>query len=146
MRVAVDAPARVRDADEAEHLDRAVERLRLADVAVRAHRLDQLGADLVEGMQRGQRVLEDHRDVVAAQRAHLVVVGLQEVAALEQDLAADRRRCCARVRPITVSDETDLPEPDSPTMPSALPCSTLYETPSTALTMPSSVSKWTVRS
>ncbi len=26
-----------------------------------------------------------------------------------------------RVRPITVSDDTDLPEPDSPTMPSVRP-------------------------
>src|SRR6476620_11065116 len=51
-----------------------------------------------------------------------------------------------RVRPITVSDETLLPEPDSPTMPSARPRSTVYETPSTALTMPSSVVKWTFRS
>ena len=52
VRVAVDAAARLGDADQAEHLDGAVERLRLADVAVRADRLDQLVADLVEGMQR----------------------------------------------------------------------------------------------
>src|SRR5438093_13290848 len=51
-----------------------------------------------------------------------------------------------RVRPITVSDETLLPEPDSPTIPRARPRSTVYETPSTAWTMPSSVSKWTLRS
>jgi hypothetical protein len=30
----------------------------------------------------------------------------------------------ARERPITVSDDTDLPEPDSPTMPSVWPRST----------------------
>ena len=30
-------------------------------------------------------------------------------------------RRCARVRPIVVSDETVLPEPDSPTIPSVLP-------------------------
>ena len=81
VRVAVDAPARIGDPDQAEHLDRAVARLRLGHVAVGADRLDQLVADLVEGMQRRQRVLEDHRDVVAAQRAHLVVAGLQQVAA-----------------------------------------------------------------
>src|SRR3954463_4621197 len=51
-----------------------------------------------------------------------------------------------RVSPITVRLETLLPEPDSPTMPSALPRCTSYETPSTAFTTPSSVSKWTVRS
>src|SRR5918911_1097110 len=51
-----------------------------------------------------------------------------------------------RVSPITVRLDTLLPEPDSPTMPSAWPRSTVYETPSTAFTRPSSVSKWTFRS
>src|SRR3954469_22709808 len=51
-----------------------------------------------------------------------------------------------RVSPITVRLETLLPEPDSPTIPSALPGSTSYEMPSTALTRPSSVSKCTYRS
>ncbi len=41
---------------------------------------------------------------------------------------------------------TLLPEPDSPTMPSVRPCSTLNETPSTARTTPSSVENWTRRS
>src|SRR3954449_11022174 len=47
---------------------------------------------------------------------------------------------------MTVRLETLFPEPDSPTMPSALPRSTVYEMPSTAFTTPSSVSKWTRRS
>ena len=38
-----------------------------------------------------------------------------------------------RVRPRIVIDVTLLPEPDSPTMPSTLPRSSLNETPSTAL-------------
>ncbi len=50
------------------------------------------------------------------------------------------------VRPMTVSELTLLPEPDSPTMPSVSPGCTLYDTPSTAFTMPSSVLKWTRRS
>src|SRR3954453_18290856 len=41
---------------------------------------------------------------------------------------------------------TLLPEPDSPTMPSVLPRSTLNEMPLTALTRPSSVGKWIFRS
>src|SRR5205814_1432514 len=41
---------------------------------------------------------------------------------------------------------TLLPEPDSPTMPSTSPSSTWKETPSTALTMPSSVRNRTLRS
>ena len=40
-----------------------------------------------------------------------------------------------------VRQVTLLPEPDSPTMPSVLPSSTVNETPSTALTIPSSVLK-----
>ena len=44
------------------------------------------------------------------------------------------------------SDVTDLPEPDSPTMPRVLPFSRLKVRPSTALTTPSSVGKWTLRS
>ena len=50
------------------------------------------------------------------------------------------------VRPMTASELTLLPEPDSPTMPSVSPGWTENETPSTALTMPSSVVKWTRRS
>ena len=44
-----------------------------------------------------------------------------------------------RVSPIVVSEVTDLPEPDSPTMPSVVPALTEYEMPSTACTIPSSV-------
>ena len=41
---------------------------------------------------------------------------------------------------------TDLPDPDSPTMPIVLPRSSVKDSPSTALTRPSSVGKWTFRS
>ena len=41
---------------------------------------------------------------------------------------------------------TDLPEPDSPTMPSVRPASSSKLMPSTDLTRPSSVGKWTCRS
>ena len=41
---------------------------------------------------------------------------------------------------------TLLPEPDSPTTPRVSPGSIENETPSTALTNPSSVGKWTLRS
>ncbi|CAM5483750.1 hypothetical protein SANTM175S_08458 [Streptomyces antimycoticus] len=49
-------------------------------------------------------------------------------------------------RPSTVRLVTDLPEPDSPTMPSVRPRSRSKERPSTALTTPSSVEKRTYRS
>ena len=51
-----------------EHLDRLVERLLLRDVLVLADRLGDLVADPVVGVQRGHRVLEDHRDLGAADR------------------------------------------------------------------------------
>ena len=51
----------------------------------------------------------------------------------------------ARVRPITVRPVTLLPEPDSPTIPSVRPSSTLNDTPSTACTTPSSVANWTLQ-
>src|SRR5437764_7109082 len=41
---------------------------------------------------------------------------------------------------------TLLPDPDSPTMPRVLPRSTVNDSPSTALTTPSSVGKWMRRS
>ena len=44
-------------------------------------------------------------------------------------------------RPMIVRQVTDLPEPDSPTIPRVWPFSTEKVTPSTAFTMPSSVRK-----
>src|SRR5215467_5654409 len=49
-------------------------------------------------------------------------------------------------RPMIVMQVTLLPEPDSPTIASVCPFSTLKETPSTAWTMPSSVRKYVFRS
>ena len=50
------------------------------------------------------------------------------------------------IRPMIESAVTDLPQPDSPTIPSVLPFSTWKETPSTAWTTPSRVKKWVLRS
>ena len=49
-------------------------------------------------------------------------------------------------RPMMVMQVTLLPQPDSPTIASVLPFSTVNETPSTAWTMPSSVRKYVFRS
>src|SRR6266508_1644967 len=48
--------------------------------------------------------------------------------------------------PMTVRQVTLLPDPDSPTIPSVFPFSMLKLTPSTALTIPSSVWKYVFRS
>ena len=50
-----------------------------------------------------------------------------------------RTTLCFGSRPMIERDSTDLPEPDSPTMPSVSPGSIESDTPSTAWTMPSSV-------
>ena len=43
------------------------------DVVVDRDRLGDLVADLEHGIQRGERVLEDHRQALATQLAHLVL-------------------------------------------------------------------------
>ena len=49
-------------------------------------------------------------------------------------------------RPMTARDSTVLPEPDSPTMPSVLPWSSVKDTPWTARSGPREVAKETRRS
>ena len=91
VRVGAEPVAGVRDAHQGEHLRRARAARLLGDVVVRLDGLHELVADLVERMQRGERVLEDHRDLLAAHLAQLGVVHRQQVAPLEQHLAAERR-------------------------------------------------------
>ena len=73
-------------------------------------------------------------------------VGADELLAVEPDRAGDLRAFVAVCRPITAMLVTDLPEPDSPTMPRVWPRSTWKESPSTDFTTPSSVVKCTCRS
>src|SRR5215472_12963813 len=53
------------------------------------HRLADLSADGEHRIERRHRLLEDHRDVVAAYRAHLAFVELEQIAAIELDRAGD---------------------------------------------------------
>ena len=50
---------------------------------------DDLLADGEDGIEGGHRLLEDHGDVAAADRLHLFFGELEEVAALEEDLATE---------------------------------------------------------
>ena len=84
---------RLRDADQLQHLQRLGQRLILGLPLVQHDRLGDLEADREHRVQRGHRLLEDHRDVVAADRAHLLRRLLDDVDDLafrlaEQDLAA----------------------------------------------------------
>jgi hypothetical protein len=61
-----------------------------------ARRLGELVAHAEERVQRGQRVLEDHRDLLAADLTHLLVGEREQVAPLEEHLAAHARVVEAR--------------------------------------------------
>ena len=87
VRVVVHARLGARDGHGLQHLHRAAVGDLLADVLVQLHRLAQLRADRVDRVQRRHRVLEDHRDLVAADLAQLVGVDLQQIPVLEDRLA-----------------------------------------------------------
>ena len=62
----VDPLLRIRDPDKLQQLDRPITRRGLGDVMVREHRLADLESNGIDRVQRRQRILEDHRDPVAA--------------------------------------------------------------------------------
>src|ERR1700753_4180591 len=85
VRVVVDPLLRPRHADEAEHLERARPRLALRDVAVQEDRLRDLPPDRPRRVQRRHRVLEDHRDLVAAHPPELVLAEGRQLAPEQAD-------------------------------------------------------------
>ena len=74
VRVEPCSPVGVGDADRPQQLDRLGLGFLLGDVAVRADHLGDLVADAIDGVQRAHRVLEDHRDLLAADVPQLIVV------------------------------------------------------------------------
>ena len=87
VRVAIDPLLGVRDADAPQHVDRAAALLGAARVGAILD-VDRLGRDREHRVERGHRVLKDHRDAIAAQAPQLALAELQDVAAVESDLAA----------------------------------------------------------
>src|SRR3546814_987701 len=87
VRVHADALAGLRDADEVEHLGSPRQRLLLVEALVDPRHLPDLPTDGVHGAQRGERVLEDHGDLAAADLAPLVVREGEQVAPAPEDLA-----------------------------------------------------------
>jgi hypothetical protein len=75
------------DADEVEHLDGGREGLAPAGAEVDAGHLADLPAHRVDRVQGGERVLEDHGDLLAAHRPPVGLVEGQQVDALPVDLA-----------------------------------------------------------
>ena len=88
VRVVVHPLARIGDADEPQHLDRP----RPCRLAPQALMDDGRFGDLVphgeHRVERGHRLLENHRNPVAADRAQLLGSQCQQVASLELDEAA----------------------------------------------------------
>jgi hypothetical protein len=88
MRIFVGALLGLRDAREPQHVDRLLPRLPPAHLLVQQDRFRDLAAYGEHGIERGHRLLEDHRDVLAAHRAHRLFVERQQIDACQLDLAA----------------------------------------------------------
>ena len=117
----------LRDADHVEHLEHSGVAAFFDDLVVRRYGLGQLAADRVHRVQRGHRVLEDHRDPLPRSRRNSLLRHRQQVRVRG---TAPSPVICAFFgsRPITAIDDTDLPDPDSPTMPSTSPARRSNET------------------
>ena len=85
MGVVVEPLLRARDADEIQQLDGALAGFALVHLEMQLERLGDLPADREHRIQARHGVLEDHRDVVAADAPDLVVVHLQDVLTVEDD-------------------------------------------------------------
>ena len=72
-----------------QHLDRLGPGLLVGHGLVQLHHFGDLVADPHHRIERGHRLLKDHRDPVAADLAHLGIAEFQQVGAFEGDRAAD---------------------------------------------------------
>ena len=88
VRVGMDAALGLGDADFREGFDGAVEGFLAADVFMEGERLDELGADLHEGIQRGHGILENHGNALAADFAQFFLGHFKQVLAIEKRAAA----------------------------------------------------------
>ncbi len=90
MGIMVDALVGVGDADQAQHLDGARAGGGTRHVLMDNGRFGDLIPDREDGVQRRHRLLEDHGDLVAADRPQLGRREGEEIAALEFDQAAGK--------------------------------------------------------
>ena len=89
MRIVAEPFFRLGDLDQTQHLHRALVRFLAGGFLVQAHRFGNLVADGEDRIERRHRLLEDHRDVVAPDRAHSLVRQHGDVFALVEDFPAD---------------------------------------------------------
>jgi hypothetical protein len=96
VRVGAEATGGIGDAHALEHFEGALARLAFREPVVELQRLHHLEADRERGIERDHRLLEDHADVAAANRAHARLGRLGEILALEHHAAcldgSDRRQ------------------------------------------------------
>ena len=89
MRVFVGAPLGLRNAHAAQQVDRARPRRAASETLMQDERLGDLPADPHDRIERGHRLLEHHRDGVAADVAHDRLGQADELAAVEPHAAFD---------------------------------------------------------
>ncbi len=89
VRVFADAPPGLGNMHQAQHVDRAVECRPAVEPLVQGQGLGDLMADRQHRVQRGHRLLEDHRDLVAANLAHLGLAEAEKVATGKADHAGN---------------------------------------------------------
>ncbi len=91
VRIGGETRRRIGDADFVEQLDHALACGHFEQPAMHREHLADLPLDRVQRIERGHRLLEDHRDLVAAHGANVVLGEREKIAALEQDLAGGMR-------------------------------------------------------
>ncbi len=91
MGIGLQPPLRRGNAHELEQFERARVRLLPAGAAMAHHRLLDLLADRVDGIERRHGILKDHRDLRAAQALHLAFAHRGDVVAVDEDLARNAR-------------------------------------------------------
>ena len=131
VRIVLQAHLRARDPDLVEQLGRAPVGLVAVHREVGLERLADLPADRQHRVQRRHRILEDHRDLAAADRAQLLVVSDSRSRPPNIAVPFVTRPLRARI-PSSASEVTLLPQPDSPTIPSVSPGAMSNEIPLTA--------------
>src|SRR6266567_7540437 len=89
VRILACAPARLGDADKAEHLHHALLDALAAEPLMQPQGLGDLAADGEDRIEARHRLLEDHADIVAADLAHGALAELEQVSALEPYRARD---------------------------------------------------------
>ena len=92
VRIGAHRALRAGDPHALQQRDRALAGAFLREPPMRRHRLDELAQDAQHRVERGHRVLEDHRDLGAAHLAHGALRQLREIAPAEADAAADDAR------------------------------------------------------